>query len=229
MTIQNTLRLVAVALLGACTSEGPQSPIDTSDPSTLQEPPTSSGNQDNTFDHDQALTVDPFEILNRLQTQGPPEFQAMMHACGKIPIATLGNMLKSRGVNLANTATTSAGKIFTSGAQALGAANYAARQPEAIALTTATAAKIFDIWVAAAPEIVAAMPNLAVCKVGGTATMFFDAQGKCTLAGITCLTGVMATQTHVDLCNQIVAGASTPALGQSIAVGSIASAAVTCE
>jgi len=70
----------------------------------------------------------------------------------------------------------------------------------------------------------------ATCKIGGgPGPQFFDAAGSCTKAGIECMTGLPANQTHVDLCNQIVAAASTPATGRTIAVATIASAAHTCE
>ena len=80
-----------------------------------------------------------------------------------------------------------------------------------------------------AKKIITAMPNRNECKVGGVGTSFFDAQGKCTQAGITCLVGYPASQAQLDICNQILSDASTPSIGKNLAVGVIAAAAFTCE
>jgi hypothetical protein len=213
------------ALGAACTPEGQPDPG--SDPNTPGELPSSSG--ENTFDHPAILEVDPFELLARMQRNGPPEFQARLHSCMKMRYTTLGNVLRSRGVNTANTTTTSAGNMWRTSGASLGTPNYIQRVAEATEVSAAVASKMFDIWVAAAPEIVTAMPTAPACQVGGAGTQFFDSAGSCTLAGIECVSGMPATQTHVDLCNQIVAGASTVAIGRQIAVGAVASAAHTCE
>jgi hypothetical protein len=73
------------------------------------------------------------------------------------------------------------------------------------------------------------MPNQAACMVAGQATQMFDAQGKCTQAGVSCLVGAQATQAQVDLCNQVLTEASSAQVGQAIAVATILSAAHTCE
>lgn len=191
-------------------------------------PPATSGNEDTTFDHMNDQDVDPWELLARMEEEGPPEFSSRLHSCPKMKYATIGRVLASRGVDLAAGGTT-AGGIWTDSDQALGVANYAARAPEAIDLTTASAAKLFDIWVAAAPEIIANMPNRPECMVGGVGTSFFNASGQCTADGISCLIGLPATLNHVQLCNVVVTSASTPELGQTIAVAALASAAHTCE
>src|SRR4029077_7768743 len=98
-----------------------------------------------------------------------------------------------------------------------------------VELTTASAAKLFDIFTAAAPEIIAGMPLRAECTVGGVAAKMFNDAGQCTIDGITCLIGVPATAAHLDLCNSILSKASTPELGQIIAVAPLAAAAHTCE
>ena len=100
---------------------------------------------------------------------------------------------------------------------------------EAIEGTTSGDTKLFDIFVQAAPEIIAAMPNAAACMVAGAPTSMFDAQGKCTQAGVSCLQGMPATQDQVDLCNIALTEGSTSAVGQAIAVGTILAAANTCE
>lgn len=186
------------------------------------------GGTGNTFNHpDDPNASDPFAVLQRIQEQGPPEISTRMHSCEKMKYATVGNVLKGLGVNMANTAATSAAVIYKNGTQAMGAPNYGARVAEAVELTTAGATKLFDIFVQAAPEIIAAMPNVA--KKGGTAVQMFDASGKCSPDGVAFLQGAPATQAQIDLCNNILGSASTPTIGQTLAVATLLSAAHTCE
>src|SRR4051812_43001402 len=63
---------------------------------------STSGGMGNTFDHDND-GLDPFAVLQRIQEQGPPEISTRMHSCQKLRYATLGNVLKQLGVNLAST------------------------------------------------------------------------------------------------------------------------------
>jgi hypothetical protein len=196
---------------------------------TLGTSPTTGGTPDNTFDHESNQT-DPFEVLGRIQEQGAPEVSSRMHSCQKLKYATLGAVLKQLGVNLAKTGTPpSAGQLYAAGAGALGAPSYGARLAESIELTTAGATKLFDIFVQAAPEVIAAMPTNAACMVAGQATSMFDAQGACTIAGIACLQGAPATQAQKDLCDQVLTEASSPAIGKTIAVATILAAQHTCE
>jgi hypothetical protein len=231
--------------LGGCLGAAPQqdpmnpAPVDptqtgasNTDPNGLGlGPGSATGAADNTFDHPDNQ-VDPFEVLQRIQDEGPPEVSSRLHSCQKMKYATLGTVLTQLGVNMAKTATApqlSAGQIYKGGTGALGVANYGARIPESIELTTSGATKLFDIFIAAAPEIIAAMPNAASCKVGGQPTAMFDAGGKCTLAGISCLQGAPASQAQVDLCNQAITEASATNIGQTIAVATILSAQHSCE
>jgi hypothetical protein len=211
-------------------TENPSNPSGApSDPSLGLAPSGTAGGTGSTFDHDNTQ-VDPFEVLQRIQDTGAPEISTRMHSCAKLKYATLGNLLTSLGVNMAKTATPpSAGQLYKGGMQALGAANYGARVREAIEGTTSGDTKVFDIFVQAAPEIVAAMPTQAACMVAGAATMMFDASGKCTKNGISCLQGMPATQDQVDLCNIALTEGSTPQIGQAIAVATILAAANTCE
>ncbi|HLU66068.1 MAG TPA: hypothetical protein VKZ63_07320, partial [Kofleriaceae bacterium] len=150
-------------------------------------------------------------------------------SCPKIRYRTLGNLLASRGVNLAATDPAAAGAMYTGSDQALGAPNYGARARENLSLTTASASKLFDIFVQAAPEIIAAMPTLPACSVGGVGATMFNDSNQCTVDGITCLIGAPATAEHVVLCNETVARASDPEKGKRMAVALLAAAAHTCE
>lgn len=185
-----------------------------------------SGGQGNTFDHDNGDT-DPFAVLQRIQNEGPPEISTRMHSCQKMRYATVGSLLKGLGVNMGATGATSAAQLYLKGNQAMGAPNYGARVGEAIELTTAGATKLFDIFVQAAPEIIAAVPNVA--KKNGTAIQLFDAGGKCTSDGIAFLQGAPATQAQLDLCDNILGSASSAQIGQTLAVATLLAAAHTCE
>ncbi|HVK76817.1 MAG TPA: hypothetical protein VM734_26005 [Kofleriaceae bacterium] len=215
--------LVPLALLAvACTG----------DMETLDEPPlpegNASGGEENTYDHP-GTNIDPFELLDRLRAEGPPRYAARVHSCPKMKYDTIGNVLRSRGVDTASTAGASAGALYRGGDQALGAPNYAARQRESRELSTATASKLFDIFVQAAPEIITNMPNRAECTVAGVGTQMFNADNQCTADGIACLLGVPATASHLELCNLTVSRASDVDKGKRIAVATLLAAANTCE
>ncbi|MCU1283468.1 MAG: hypothetical protein JWM53_7014 [bacterium] len=184
------------------------------------------GGTGNTFDHSNDDS-DPFAVLQRIQNEGAPEISTRMHSCEKMKFNTVGNVLKQLGVNMAATGATSAAVIYKNGNQAMGAPNYGARVSESIELTTAGATKLFDIFVQAAPEVIAAIPTVA--KKNGTAIQMFDAGGKCTADGIAFLQGAPATQAQVDLCNNILGSASSAAIGQTLAVATLLAAAHTCE
>jgi hypothetical protein len=218
---QVLLAALATAALGACTTDEPPAP------SELPEG-NASGGEDNTFDHEDTQ-VDVWALLERLQAEGPPKYTSRVHSCTKIRYATIGRLLASRGVDLGNGADLSAGDLFGTGEQALGAPNYAARVRENVEVTAAGSSRLFDIFVAAAPEIIANMPSRPECTIGGVGTTMFDASGACTADGISCLIGVPATASHIELCNLTVQRASTPEAGQRMAVAVLAAAAHTCE
>lgn len=184
------------------------------------------GGTGNTFDHEND-DPDPFAVLQRIQEQGPPEISTKMHSCQKMRYATLGSVLTQLGVNMGATGATSAAQLYLKGGQAMGAPNYGARVAESIELTTAGATKLFDILVQAAPEIIAAIPNVA--KKNGVAIQLFDAGGKCTADGIAFLQGAPATQAQIDLCNNVLGSASSATIGQTLAVATLMAAAHTCE
>lgn len=186
------------------------------------------GGPDNTFDHPDTQ-VDVWALLDRLQQQGPPKYTARVHSCPKMKYATIGRVLASRGVDINSNTALSAGQIWRTSDQALGVANYAARQRENLELTTAAAGKLFDIFVQAAPEIIAAMPNRAECQVGGVGAVLFNSSNQCDADGITCLIGVPATASHIELCNLTVSMASDIETGKKMAVAALLAAAHTCE
>src|SRR5262245_34949609 len=174
MTRTTTIRIVLAAAAalasGACTTDGATEPGN--DPAPQQGNAT--GGEDNTFNHPDTQ-VDVWKLLEQLQEQGPPRYTARVHSCPKMKYDTIGRVLASRGVDINSGTHLSAGQIYQTSDQALGVANYAARQRENLELTTAAAGKLFDIFVQAAPEIIANMPNRPECQVGGVGATLFNA------------------------------------------------------
>src|SRR5262249_27728818 len=109
--------LLCVALVQGCVGQA-DSGADESSGAT-----GAAGGEANTFDHPDVMP-NVFDVLQRRQEEGPPEFASRMHACRKLKSATFGQLLQSRGVNLTATAATSAGALYRSGAQALSAPRY---------------------------------------------------------------------------------------------------------
>jgi len=222
------LSIVLFALATACAGDAPgggDAPDEGQAPN--EQPGGASGGQDNTFNHPD-IQQDVWKLLDRLQEEGPPEYTARVHSCPKIRYRTIGQLLASRGVNLA-AGDGSAGAIYGSAGQTLGEPHYGARLRENLDLTTASASKLFDIFAQAAPEIIANMPNLPQCKVGGVGAQLFNQYDQCLADGVSCLIGMPATASHMEICNQTVANASDPERGKVMAVALLAAAAHTCE
>ncbi|MEZ4399584.1 MAG: hypothetical protein R3B06_06180 [Kofleriaceae bacterium] len=225
---ESTMRLLTLSsLLVLAGAAGCTEAPSTGDTPELPQGNASAGT-DNTFDHP-GTNVDVWELLDRLKQEGPARYSSRVHGCAKLKYATLGNLLASRGVDLGNTAALSAGRLYRDSDQALAAPNYAARQAETRELSTATASKMFDIYVQAAPEIIANLGATPACQIAGQGVELFNADNQCNLDGITCLIGVPATASHVELCNLAVQRASDADKGKRIAVATLLAAAHTCE
>src|SRR3954468_4148795 len=137
-----------------------------------QAPGAYAGGDKNTFDHFADLGADgardPFDILAQRQEEGPAEVRTRLHSCQKMQYTTLKNILMGFGVDIDATGSpASAGQLWKGGAGALGVANYDARVGETIVWSAAGAAKLFDVFVQAAPEIIANLENVEQCKVDG--------------------------------------------------------------
>lgn len=193
-------------------------------------PPTTgtTGDENSTFDHEND-GYSPWDLIDRLAKEGPPRYTSRVHSCPKVRFATLGNVLRSLGVNTANTANLSAGQLYTSGFNAMGGPNFANRIRENIAVTTSGASRMFDVFAAAAPEIITNMPSLTRCQTAGVGAEMFDANNQCRPDGIACLIGQPAQPAHLDFCNLTVTSASDVNVGKTIAVAAILAAAYTCE
>ncbi len=187
----------------------------------------------NTFHHPDAIDgtrpLDVREALTRMAEEGPPAYRSHVHGCRKMRYRSMGRMLDGLGVDLASDAPLSAGRMWREADQALGAPNYGARIPETSELTTASASRLFDILVQAAPEIMANIGSEERCQIGGRGVTVFAADGSCDRDGLTCLLGEPASAEHLALCNLIVDRASDPEKGRVIAIASMLAAASTCE
>lgn len=246
-TISIFLRGAPVALLGAlagiaaCVQQpndnlGQPAPVKIDDPTDKFEnqPGVFNGGEDNTQSHmgdlGDGVYKDPFEILAQRMEEGAPEVRTRMHSCQKCQNTALSNMLASLGVDLNATGDPpTAGQLLKGGGGALGAASYDSRVGEAIVWSAAGAAKLFDIFVQAAPEIIANLPNVDQCKVNGVGPEMFDANNQCNADAIACITGRPASPSHVAICNKVVASASSVDKGKRIAVATIMAAAHSCE
>jgi hypothetical protein len=223
--LNHILLAASLGLMGACVQN------ELEDGNTPNPPPsggTSSGNEENTFDH-MNDGISPWELVDRLSKEGPPSFTSHMHSCSKVRYATLGNVLRAVGVNTGATAAASAGQLYTSGFNAMGGPNFENRIRENIGISTSGASRMFDIFAAAAPEVITAVPTLARCNRGGVAAQLFDAGNQCVESGVSCIIGVPATPEHMQICNLSVSGASSVESGKRLAVAVLLAAAHTCE
>lgn len=236
--------LVSLSALAASACEDSRpSTIDPRQHSPYQEDPTENvenkdgayaGGQKNTFDHMASIGADapkdPFEVLKEREEEGPAEIRTKLHSCQKIQVTTLRSILVGFGVNIDATGDPpTAGQLLKDGAGALGAANYDARVGESLVWTAAGAAKMFDILVQAAPEIIANLPNSPQCQIDGVGPQVFDENNKCVEDAVTCLIGRPATADHLAICNSLVQQASSIETGKNIAVATLLSAAHSCE
>ena len=222
----NTLAILAASVLAsACTDELSSTP-------NMPPSGSTSGDQSTTYDH-QNSGISPWDLLDRLQQEGPPSYTSHVHSCSKVRFANLGRVLSSLGINPGNTAMLSAGDLYTNGYNALGGPNYPNRIRENIGITTSGASRQYDIFAAGADEVLAAFDPTsgALASPSGRCrgAVLFDASNACQPTGITCLIGVPATASHIDYCNLAVRTASDATTGRRLAVAAMLAAAYTCE
>jgi hypothetical protein len=220
---------IAFAIAG-CGSDGSSDSLLGRNSGFATDPDSLAGGPGATFSHqaspvgaDNGLT-DPIQKAMDDQAVGSPEVVARMHGTQKVQYVSLGNILTDLGVNLTNQTAGSAGSLYKSGVQALGTPNYANRVPEQIVPSTSSLAKEFDIFTAAAPEVIA---NIAMSKRCPGVVLVTNNQFSAD--GISCLIGKPARPEHIALANQLVTEATTPQLGIEIAVATLLAAAHTSE
>jgi hypothetical protein len=219
-------KTILVASLGLVATACTTSTDDVDD--NTPPPGSTSGGEDTTFDHEND-GISPWDLVDRLTKEGPPRYTSRVHACPKVRYNTFGAVLRSVGVNTGSNTNLSAGQLYNQGANAMGAPNYANRIRENIDVTISGASRAFDIFAAAAPEIITAVPTLTRCQVGGQPAALFNGNNQCEASGISCLIGVPAQAAHLDICNLTIQRASTPDVGKRLAVAALMAAAYTCE
>lgn len=229
------LTLIAVTglALAACT-EGTSDSLSDGRTGADNDPNSTAGGEGTTFDHSNdpggAAPGADFQPPEPAQVRlvGSPEVTSRLHSCGKLSVASLGNILTSRGLTGGGTrpaGAISGQAIFQQGgtAPAFGGANYNGRVPEAPFSSTSAMAKMFDIFTMASYDAVAANWAAPACpdvKVLG-------ADGKFTQDGLTCLMGKPARPEHLAIANDAIA--KNPTDGAKIAIAALLSAAHTCQ
>jgi hypothetical protein len=186
----------------------------------------------NTWNH-QAQSVggqngitDPTQVVLDDQAIGTPDVVARLHGAQKLQYATLGAILADLGVDMTSTTPDSAGDLYATGQGPLGVAVYSSRVPEMIIPSTSALAKEYDVFAAAATEILKS--NLAT-STRCPGTQLVDSTGAFTSDGISCLIGKPAKPDHLTLANQLVSQAPDTATGQQLAVATLLAAAHTSE
>lgn len=156
--------------------------------------------------------------------------------CDNAPCMQVGASPGNQGMCV--TAPESPGFLYSTAEDAFSVPKMDSRRGEKDGHTTASAMRLFDIFIQAAPQIIANIdnPSLApACVLNGqTHPMFDPIDGSCVEESISCLLGTPATEDHVVLCNLILDKADPiddedVTRKQHIAVASMLAAAHSCE
>lgn len=223
--------LLAASLSAGCGDGANGSLLGQSGGGTVATSPDSlAGGVDNTHHHfneaiggDNGIT-DPAQKKADDTLVGSPEAVARLHGTQKISYGSLGLLLADLGVDVQGQDPASAGSLFRSGGSALGMPIYANRVPEQIVPSTSSLAKQFDIFTAAAPEIIANLAMSTRCP-----GVVLVANNVFTQDGISCLLGKPARPEHLALANQVVTEATSSDIGTQIAIAALLSASHTSE
>ena len=158
------------------------------------------------------------------------EIRTRLHSCQKMQNVALSRMLNAFGVDMNATGNPDpAGELYDKGRDALGGANYNSRKSEDLTWTNSGATKLQDIFMQAAPEIIAALPNAQHCQIDGEGVQMFNEDDTCNDDAVSCLIGRPATDAHMAVCNQAVHSGTTPDKGKAIAVAALLAGAHTCQ
>ncbi len=175
---------------------------------------------------------DPFQVLQERADEGPPNVRSRLHSCARIPYASLGALLTSRGVDLNKKSSAgelpTAGELYAGAVDALGAPRFDARQAESFTYTVAGGTKLFDIFFQASSEIIA---NIATALDCSGQPLFDAALGECVPSAFTCLMGRPPKDEDMILCNMMIADAAPEELDnrRKLVVATFLAAAHTCE
>lgn len=204
----------------------------------MQEPPQ----PEMGFNHDGTLTLDLDPFKDGLNVS--KEESERTHSCGKITYRTLGNILRTRGINMTGAAAPcndgqnfdcTVRDLYRSANLVLGVANYPARSPESDRSTTGGVVKMDDIMVAMAEELITgANPTGTFAATTDCANLpLFDASNKCQADGFACLVGVPLTQGQLDQCSGSVAGMTSSGINaldaKRLTTAALASTIFLCD
>jgi hypothetical protein len=250
MNTMKHLKIVLVALVAtasaACVTDPDKAEVPATGANTTNKeigatPGSTTGSGTTTFDHNNDSTGDMSgNNDNGTNTKqktvdesavGPADIVARLHTCGKLPVAVLQRFLASRGVNGQGKA------LFDQGRSALQDANYAARIPEAAFGSTASYAKMSDVFVAAAADI-----RMNLDKSTGCPGIKMVAADKFTKDGVSCIVGLPVSDAYMVAVNlnyesakvNAEATTSNPAkskedVAQELIIASLLTAAHACN
>ena len=235
--------VVTLAVIPACANES----VDELRGGSGDPNDTASG-ENNTFNHahesvggENGVT----DVQARLvddSAAGDPTAVAKMHGAQKISYAALAAMLTDFGSPVApaaaaknngggggkkggtTAAPATAQDLYANGKNALGAPVFGSRTPEMLIPSTSALTKEFDIFVAAAPDILTKLGASKRCP--GVALLNGN---QLTADGISCLIGKPATADYVTLVNQLVADVGDTQKGPAVAVATLLAAAHISE
>jgi hypothetical protein len=130
-----------------------------------------------------------------------------------------------------------AGYLYFTGKDALGYPKLDSRLGEKEEHSTASAMKVMDIFIQAAPQIIANITDpvkAPACTLNGKNKPMFASDGSCVEESVSCLIGLPATADHMLLCNLIVQKANPNDMSdilkkRNIAVAVLLSAAHSCQ
>ncbi len=128
--------------------------------------------------------------------------------------------------------------LYLTGKDAFSVPKLDSRLAEKEEHTTASALRLMDIFIQAAPQIAANIGDpikAPACTLNGKNRPMFDtADGSCVEESVSCLIGTPATDDHMLLCNLIVNKANPNVAGdlqkkRNLAIAALLSAAHSCE
>ncbi len=130
-----------------------------------------------------------------------------------------------------------AGYLYFTGKDALGYPKLDSRLGEKEEHSTASAMRLMDIFIQAAPQIIANISDPAkapACTLNGKNLPMFASDGSCVEESVTCLIGMPATEDHMLLCNLLLQKANkndpTDVMKKrNMAVALLLSAAHSCQ
>jgi len=131
-----------------------------------------------------------------------------------------------------------AGYLYFSGKDSFGVPRLNSRMAERDEHSTASAMKLMDVFIQAAPQIISNINNptrAPACTLNGKNLPMFDPKdGSCVEESISCLIGMPASEDHMLLCNLLVQkadvnNATDVAKKRNMAVAVLLAAAHSCQ